>query len=275
MTESHSTVVGVFEARAQADQAVEELRQAGFRDEQVRIAQQAPAEEGGKAPPSKGRDAGFLESIGDFFKKLFGSVEEAGHYEGEYHAGRAVVTVKAEGRSADAWSILQRHGAYNRANPRAATTVTRAEAGRTVQLREEELHARKEKVETGAVRVRKEVVTEMKTLEVPVKREEVVIERLPAGQKAAAAGVGTAAEHDVKTADLRPGEEIRIPVKEETVHVHKEVVLKEEVTVGKREVQSTEQVAGTVRKEELRIEKDGDVQVRGNLDDKGRKRKRK
>jgi uncharacterized protein (TIGR02271 family) len=275
MTGSHATVVGVFEARARADQAIEELQRAGFRDDQVGVAQQAPAGEGGKAATGKGRDAGFLESVGGFFKKLFGSAEEAGHYEGEYHAGRAVVTVKADGRSEEAWSILRRHGAYNRANPPAATAASGAEAGRTVQLREEELRARKQEVETGEVRVRKEVVTETKTLEVPVQREEVVIERRPAGQGAGAAGVGTAARHGVSAADLRPGEEIRIPVKEEKVHVKKEAVVKEEVTVGKREVQDTEQVAGTVRKEELRVEKEGNVEVRGNADDKGRKRKRK
>jgi uncharacterized protein (TIGR02271 family) len=268
MTGSHATVVGVFEARARADQAVEELQRAGFRDDQVGVAQQAPAGEGGKAATGKGRDAGFLESVGGFFKKLFGSAEEAG----EYHAGRAVVTVKADGRSEEAWSILRRHGAYNRANPPAASG---AEAGRTVQLREEELRARKQEVETGEVRVRKEVVTETKTLEVPVQREEVVIERRPAGQGAGTAGVGTAARHGVSAADLRPGEKIRIPVKEEKVHVKKEAVVKEEVTVGKREVQGTEQVAGTVRKEELRVEKEGNVEVRGNADDKGRKRKRK
>ena len=123
--------------------------------------------------------------------------------------------------------------------------------------------------------MRKEVVTETKTLEVPVQREEVVIERVPAGQAAGASGVGTAAAHGVRAAGLRPGEEIRIPVKAEKVHVQKEVVVKEEVTVGKREVSGTEQVTGTVRKEELRVEKEGDIEVRGNTSGKGRKRRKK
>jgi uncharacterized protein (TIGR02271 family) len=136
-----------------------------------------------------------------------------------------------------------------------------------IQVREEELHAHKQPVEAGEVRVRKEVVTEHKTLEVPVKREEVVIERHPvSGQR-------------VASSDIRPGEEIRIPVKEEQVNVEKQAVVKEEVRVGKREVQDTEKVSGTVRKEQVKVEQEGDVKVQGsNVDvkDAGRgKGKRK
>jgi uncharacterized protein (TIGR02271 family) len=118
-----------------------------------------------------------------------------------------------------------------------------------MQVREEELRTRKQPVQTGEVRVRKEVVTENKTLEVPVQREEVVIERHPVAGRAS-------------SGDIRPGEQMRIPVKEEQVHVTKEAVVKEEVKVGKRQVQGIEHVGGTVRKEQVRVEREGDVQVR-------------
>lgn len=39
--------------------------------------------------------------------------EEARYYDGEFKAGRTIVTVKAEGRYDEAWSILHQHGAYN------------------------------------------------------------------------------------------------------------------------------------------------------------------
>ena len=61
---------------------------------------------------------------------------------------------------------------------------------------------------------------------------------------------------------MREGEEIRIPVREEQVNVEKEAVVKEEVTVGKRVVQDTERVGGEVRKEEVRVERTGDVNMR-------------
>jgi len=119
---------------------------------------------------------------------------------------------------------------------------------RTIQLREEQLRANKTSEKTGDVTVRKEVITEHKTLTVPVEREEVVIERRPAGGKAAAG-------------DIR-AEEIRIPVKEEKVNVTKESVVKEEVSVGKRKVQDTKTVEGDVRREELRVEQTGEARVK-------------
>jgi hypothetical protein len=48
------------------------------------------------------------------------SDDEAKHYEGEFKAGRTLVTVKdLAGRYNDAWEILYRHGAYNRETAKA------------------------------------------------------------------------------------------------------------------------------------------------------------
>jgi len=124
---------------------------------------------------------------------------------------------------------------------------------RTIQLREERLKVNKTPVETGNVHVRKEVHTDHQTIDVPVEREEVVIERRPASGHAASGDIGN--------------EEIRIPVKEEKVNVSKETVVKEEVSVGKRKVQDTEHVSGTVRKEELNVDRQGNVKV----EDRGKK----
>ena len=46
------------------------------------------------------------------------------------------------------------------------------------------------------------------------------------------------------------------------MRVEKEPVVKEEIEVGKRQVQETEQVSGTVRREEARVESEGDVERR-------------
>ena len=133
--------------------------------------------------------------------------------------------------------------------PPARAASSHAGAGQTVQVHEERLHANKQPVNTGEVRVHKEVVTENQTLNVPVTREEVVIERRPAHGQAS-------------TSDIRAGEEVRIPVKEERVNVVKEAVVTEEVSVGKRRVTENQQVGGTVRKERVRVEETGDVDVK-------------
>jgi uncharacterized protein (TIGR02271 family) len=135
-------------------------------------------------------------------------------------------------------------------------------ANQKVELREEELHTQKVQKQAGEVRVRKDVITEHKTVDVPVTHEEVVIERHAAH--------GTRA-----TGDIAPGQEIRIPVKEEEVRVTKTPVVKEEVTVGKRKVAETKRVAADVKHEELRIDETGDVNVNAPNTTSGRVRRSK
>ncbi len=127
------------------------------------------------------------------------------------------------------------------------TTMT---GEQTVRLREEELRPRKETVKTGEVGVRKEVVSERQEMEVPVEREEVVIDRRPV-------------ERQPADRPIEESETIRVPVREERVTVEKEPVVTGEVTVGKRQVPDTQTVSGTVRREEARVEREGDVDVRG------------
>ena len=196
--------------------------------------------------------------------------EEASYYEGEVKSGRTLVTVRADGRFDEAQRILRQHGAYDiesgagAAGPgsdvgAAQTRETgavglgsqarTAEADETLELRAEELAARKTTVETGEVSIGKDVVEERRTLEVPVTREEVTIER-----------------HRVDRPSDRPieaGSEqtIEVPIRAEQVELEKRAVVYEEVEVGKRRVQETEQVSGTVRHEEARIEREGDVQL--------------
>ena len=86
-------------------------------------------------------------------------------------------------------------------------------------------------------------------VDVPVTREELVVERH--------AGSG-----QVSSANIKEGQEIRVPIREEQVNVEKQTVVAEEVTVGKRKVSDTEHVGGTVRKEEIKVETKGDVNVR-------------
>jgi len=214
--------------------------------------------------------------------------EEAHYYENEFKSGRTVVTVKTTTRQDEARRILGRFNSYDMesrpdrmvgsasrtrtdsahvgtaehtthaaaTNPAACRTDVGthrvADVGtQKVQLREEQLQAQKDVKQAGEVRVRKDVVTERKTIEVPVTREEVVIERH--------AAPGTRAAGDITTES-----EIRIPVKEEEVRVTKTPVVKEEVTVGKRKVTETKTVAADVRREELRVDEAGDVNVKGD-----------
>jgi uncharacterized protein (TIGR02271 family) len=192
---------------------------------------------------------------------------EAKHFEAGIKEGRVLVTVKAEDRAAEAAEILRRHDAdlgpafgtgigSAGVSSSASGTARVADAGQDrLELREEELEVGKERVQAGEVRLRKEVVTEQRQVDVPVTREEVVIERHPVSGDAARTAAG----------DLAEGEEIRVPIMEEEVRVEKRPVVKEEVTLGKRQVTETERVNETLRREEARVETEGDadVQYRG------------
>jgi uncharacterized protein (TIGR02271 family) len=123
------------------------------------------------------------------------------------------------------------------------------EERKTIELREEELRAEKERVKAGEVRLRKEVVEEEKTLEIPVTREEVGVEKRSVGGRRPAEG------------DIGGDEEISIPVMEEEVKVEKTPVVREEISLKKRQIQDTEQVTDTVKREEAWVDRTGDAQV--------------
>jgi uncharacterized protein (TIGR02271 family) len=124
----------------------------------------------------------------------------------------------------------------------------------TLQLREEELTARTETVETGKVEIRKDVVAEQQSVDVPVTREEVVIERRP---------VDRAESDRMDVSDIQQGEVMRVPLMEEQVSVEKRAVVSGEIEVGKRTVRDTERVSDTVHREEVVVDGRGDVEISG------------
>ncbi|WP_088008589.1 YsnF/AvaK domain-containing protein [Indiicoccus explosivorum] len=134
-----------------------------------------------------------------------------------------------------------------------------------LRLHEERLNVNKEEVQTGEVNVGKHTVEEHQTVEVPVEREEVVVERRPVNEE-------TTDEVGLNDRAYDDNEEIHIPLKEERVEVNKKDVVAEEIVVGKRKVKDTEKIDETVRHEEADIEEDVEVNEadRFDRDDKGR-----
>src|SRR6185437_5991097 len=129
-----------------------------------------------------------------------------------------------------------------------AKGAIRDEFNRKIQLREEQLRVNKTRVSCGEVGIHKEVTTERKTVEVPVEKEEVVITRR--------ATPGTARDN----APIKD-QEIRIPVSEERVNVSKDTVVTGEVEVNKRKVTETQTVSEDLKKENVRVDKTGNVRV--------------
>jgi uncharacterized protein (TIGR02271 family) len=111
-----------------------------------------------------------------------------------------------------------------------------------VQRSEEELRAGTREREVGSVNVRKRVRTDRERIEVPIRREEVSVERAPARGEASEAQIGA--------------DEVSVPVVEDEVVVQKKPVAKEEIRIRKDVVHEQQIVEEDVRREEVDIEDD-------------------
>jgi uncharacterized protein (TIGR02271 family) len=294
-------VVGLFHNQADAERAIDRLKQSGISENQIGVAlkdrkRQEELIEGTGTQAAEGAATGALgggvlggvigllagvgalaipgvgpiiaggtlastlagAGIGAAAGGLIGALagmgvpeEDARHFDQGFQAGGTLITVDAGDRAKEVRDILYETGADLGSQGRGIASAGSSVAGSMrdtgqdsarLELREEELRTEKERVQRGEVRLRKEVVTEQRNIEVPVTREEVVVERRPAvaGQEA--------------RGSIGEGEEIRIPIMEEEVRVEKTPVVREEVSLKKREVQDTQRVSETVRREEARIE---------------------
>jgi uncharacterized protein (TIGR02271 family) len=114
-----------------------------------------------------------------------------------------------------------------------------------IKLAEEQLKVGKREVVVGGVRLRKIIRTEIVNQPVELKREEIVIERVPVG--AQAAGQATFEEQDVF-----------IPLRREEPVIQKEARVREEVRVRKESKTEEQTVSGQVRKEDVEVQKEGE-----------------
>jgi len=171
------------------------------------------------------------------------------------------VLVESYGHQQEARDILHRYGAYN-----ASTHSNQEESDRIIPVREEVLEAHKQLVVTGEVVIRKQVITEEKTITVPITREELVIERRPGSGELPAQPVN---EGETLEEALKDGGTLRIVVREEQVRVEKYPVVKEEIFITKRQVLETRHISDTIKREETHLERLGNVNIHGSEVDDG------
>ena len=108
----------------------------------------------------------------------------------------------------------------------------------------ETLEIDKRRVETGRVRVRKIVHEHEETVDPPLWREDVVIERVPINRV-------VTEPLSVRT----EGETLIIPLLEEVLVVEKRLLLKEEVRITKRRIDTHAPQRITLRREEAAVER--------------------
>ncbi|KUP41604.1 YsnF/AvaK domain-containing protein [Bacillus halotolerans] len=178
------------------------------------------------------------------------SNDEIDKYQEDLDDGKLLVAVDTD---ADLDATIDNGNALSGgfANPNETVDYTTKEE-KTMPLREEQLKVDKEDIKTGEVEIGKEVKTEQRDIDVPVRHDEIYVERRPV---------------DENTADASPvndSETVRVPIVEEKLEVTKKPVVTDEVVIGKRTVEENEHISETVKKEEPRLNKEGNVR---DLDD--------
>jgi uncharacterized protein (TIGR02271 family) len=276
MTTTQLIVIGVFDDHDQAEQAVNELLQAGFSNDQIRYSGHGSSS-GGILATLKSLFTG--QETGGIYDDLVGlgvRQDDANAYQREYEAGHSIVAVQTPDRTQEATDIMTRNGGYgaggsNYQQSDYATNVTgtnnpqtdydtnvtgtdipqtSTEGEQRLKLREEQLNVQKQPVEAGEARLRKDVVSEQQSIDVPVTHEEVYIERRPGSGQPSDTPIGE-------------NETYRVPVRDEQVTTSKQTVETGEVAMGKRQYQDRQRVSDTVQREEANVEVSGDVNVRG------------
>lgn len=256
-----SHVVGVFRDRALAEQAANELRHAGFRDDQIQLIG------GGTGSGLRSLFAGH-EAAKDTSTALanFGlTPPEQDYYQRELEAGNTLVAVRGYDRLQEADAILYRHGAYN-----AGTLPVQMGGNQTIRVRREDVQVNTQIVQTGEIRVHKRVITENRTFTVPVRREELLIEHIATPDRPSAMQVndpslvverrpvstettmplaGQQAQEEV----LRDGGMLRIVLREDQVTINRQPVIVEEVIIRKQLVQEVKELQEPVRHEEVHV----------------------
>ena len=215
-------VTGVFRNSEQATAAVEQLRSIGIGADAVQIEE---------------KKGGLLEAL----------------LPSEERSDETYVSVRAGDRIQQVRQLLRQNGASKIEDDGAARAGDGD--GETLELATEELRPQITTMQVGEVIVRKVVVTEIRTLEVPIRREEIVIERSILNEPLAAPAGNrfeqTTESGEVENAALGADEEvIRVPILEEQVIVEKHPIVREEVRIVKRRIREVVNITEQIRREE-------------------------
>ncbi|MDM5228610.1 YsnF/AvaK domain-containing protein [Cytobacillus sp. NJ13] len=267
-----ANIIGVYNSQREVVNAIQELQNDGYPVQDLSIIGQTEhldtslEDKTGvqtETFETKDRDssesAGFLNSLaswfdddrmtsdsaGEKFRELGMSDEEARKYETYINEGKIILysdrMVTSTGFTNGGTAESRADSTYTAGYDQLRNPAEEDE--QSLKLREEQMDVSKERVQAGEVELHKDVVEEQKTVNVPVEHEEVYVERRKVDDS-----------EDAGASPIRDDETIRIPITEERVEVSKKPVVTEEIVVGKREVQETQQVKENLKKEEVHLE---------------------
>ncbi|ALA59127.1 YsnF/AvaK domain-containing protein [Nitrospira moscoviensis] len=246
-----NTIVGLFENRTQALRAQSALGTIHIPVSDIKLYDQSAQESAGES------DRGFWESL----KEAFGFGEDRGSYEEGIRRGGTLVSVRADdARTEEIVDILSQYGAVDidertaewRSSGRADTAASApagagaaTATGATVPVAEEELRVGKRDVRRGKVRVYREVTERPVEETVRLRDEAVNVERRPMDRPVTA------------ETGLFQNETIEMTETDEEPVVSKQARIVEEVAIHKDVRERDETIRDTVRRADVRVEREG------------------
>lgn len=218
-----ASVIGTVESPKVAQKVIEELLEAGFKDQDVEILQ--------------GDED---ELVAEMVERGFGEDDARGYAEA-VGRGKTVVAARADGAQADkAAAIIERYESAHEEGAEGGEETSVAEV-------EEKLAVGKSKMARGGVRVTTNVSERPVEETVSLREEQVEVERRPAGRKLKPEEAEAAFQE--KTVEM-------LGTSEE-LEVSKEARVVGEVSLGKRVEEREETVRDKVRRTEVEVEKIG------------------
>ncbi|MDQ0246432.1 uncharacterized protein (TIGR02271 family) [Bacillus fengqiuensis] len=247
-------IAGTFYSEKETLDAIESLKRQGYRETDIMVVAKNRSE-----IPLVAAQAGVMVEaeapmntltgvmMDSFFTMMTGKrvgIAESGLADSLMARGIPDFTAKrceAEAAKGKILVLVDTDVTYNSLNDMETQYGTAEE--KALRLHEERLDVVKERVQLGEVQVWKEIVETEKTIQVPLTREEVYVERRPV------------IDGQYDGVSIGDNEMIRIPIIEERIEVMKRPVVVEEIIIGKHKIQETKEVQDVVRKEEARIER--------------------
>jgi len=281
------TVIGIFDSTSEAQNAVQQLINMGFTRSNIDISSQSGTDystnyadrDRNVTSGNRDNDDSFGDSVGDFFKNLFGGDDrdQVSRYSDVARRG-SVVTVHAQSsdeaeRAADildeygAVDVNERYTQYS-SNAGASTgtftdsvddtyNTTRADvtdiadnirtdvtdSTESLPIIEEELHVGKRIIQTGGVRLRSRIVERPVEETLRLREEHVRVERNAVNRPATEADLNNFREGTIELT-----EQAEVPV------VSKDARVVEEVSLSKDVEEREEVIRDTVRRTEVDVD---------------------
>jgi uncharacterized protein (TIGR02271 family) len=266
----NQTLVGYFDTRMQAQDAIDRLAAAGFPAGSASLSNESVSD--ASTPTSDlavrteaNNDSGVLGGIRNFFGDVFGdSHEHMSQYEEGVQRGGCVVKVSVTSddqleratdilenagaadieERASQWSQSAATGATTSAAYAAPAAALSSDQSAAIPIVEESLQVGKKTVDRGGVRVYTRTVETPVSESVSLREEHAVVERRPVDRPLTAAEQDGFQERSIEVREMA-----------EKAVVGKTARVVEEVVVGKQASEHTETISDSVRHTEVEVER--------------------